>query len=236
MKLYLTLFLALLSFQSLGEELNRCFYDHVKDAIELNRERREAYSRETDGASEKISKYLIIWEKLILLKANKYDRNSSQFQNLGIPLMCEDFIDMSETPRLMTRTAQIPKGYLNKYKPRTKKIKKDLKTALKLGYQPFKMVITNKIEQLKFNKSYDCLLRHLLESLLRTADLAPRYIAVAPKHKKQDLDKLIKKYLRLQIFGISQAVFIDKKARSLQAEGVPILCNDVPHVPLSDWK
>ncbi|MBK22558.1 MAG: hypothetical protein CME70_01020 [Halobacteriovorax sp.] len=236
MKLYLTLFLALISFQSLGEELNRCFYDHVKDAIELNRERRGAYSKETNGASEKISRYLIIWEKLILLKANKYDRKSSQFQNLGIPFMCEDFIDMRETPEIITRTAQIPRGYLNIYKPKTKIIKKNLKASLKIGYKPFKISIVRELEKLKFNKSYDCLLRHLLESLLRTADLAPRYIAVAPQGKKQELDKLIKKYLRLQIFGISQAVFIDKKARSLQAEGVPILCNDVPHVPLSDWK
>ncbi len=234
MRLFIILFVACFSFQTLGEELNRCFYDHVKDAIELNRERRELYSRETEGQSRKISRYLILWEKFILIKAKKFDRKAAPFQSLGIPFICEDFVDMDATPEFISRTAQIPSGYLNKYKPESKQIKKKLKQSLKLGYKPFKMNIIREMQKLEFNKSYDCLLRHLLESLLRTSDLAPKYLAKAKD--KARLDKLIQKYLRLQIFGISQAIFIDRKARSLQAEGVPILCNDIPHVPLSDWK
>ena len=150
--------------------------------------------------------------------------------------MCEDFIDMSETPQYIARTTQIPKGYLTKLKPKSKQIKRTLRSKLKLGYLPLKKQLEIEIQKLSANKDYDCLLRHLLESLLRTADLAPRYLAKSSVTDRKKLDKLIYKYLRLQIFGIAQAIYIDKKARSLQATGVPILCNDVPAVHLSTWK
>lgn len=221
---------------ALGEDLNRCFYDHVRDAIELNRERRELYSLETDGKSERISRYLIIWEKLILGKSKKYDRRAQGFQKLGIPFMCEDFIDMSETPTYTNRTTEIPEPYLKTAEPRSRQIKKTLRSKLKQGYLPLKKQLKIELKQLDSNKSYDCLLRHLIESLLRTADLAPRYLSKVEGKQKEKLDRLIYRYLRLQIFGVGQAIFIDKKARSLQAEGVPILCNDVPPVHLSDWK
>lgn len=236
MRASLITILVLWAFPILGEELNRCFYIHVQDAIELNRERRDLYSKETNGESEKISRYLIIWEKLIRIKAKQYDRKAAPYQAQGIPFMCEDFIDMDETPEFIARTAQIPRGYMGKYKPNSKDIKRRLRSKLNLGYDHLAKQLENEIERLKFNKSYDCLLRHLIESLLRTADLAPRYLSKLENKEKKKLDKLIKKYLRLQIFGIGQAIFIDKKARSLQAEGVPILCNDVPAVHLSPWK
>ena len=226
----------LCSFSALGEELNHCFYVHVQDAIELNRERRELYSKETDGESEKISRYLIIWEKLIRIKARKYDRKAAPYQAMGIPFMCEDFIDMSETPDFIARTTQIPRAYQTDFEPKSRKIKKRLRSKLKLGYHPLAEQLKKEIELLAPNKNYDCLLRHIHESLLRTADLAPRYLSKLEGKQKVKLDKLIRRYLRLQIFGIGQAIFIDKKARSLQSEGVPILCNDVPAVHLSPWK
>lgn len=224
-----------LSTSLLGEEINSCFHDHVKDAMDLNRERRELYSKVSQGESEKVSRYLIIWEKIIILKAKKFDRRARKYQRLGIPFMCEDFVDMKLTPNY-TDTTQIPSAYNLNYKPISKLIKKTLKTELSFGYQPFIKQLNKEITKLEKNGAYDCLLRHLLESLVRTADLAPRYLAKAPQQNRRKFNKLINKYLRLQIFGIGQAVFIDRKARSLQAKGLPILCNDVPAVHLSPWQ
>ena len=179
---------------------------------------------------------VIFWEKLILMKSKKFDRRARAFQQIGIPLMCEDFVDMAETPDYINKTTEILESYLKTAKPNSKQLKETLRSKLKLGYLPLKKHLEIELRFLEANKSYDCLLRHLVESLLRTADLAPRYLSKTNGKDKKKLDKLITKYLRLQIFGIGQAIFIDKKARPLQAEGVPILCNDVPAVHLSDWK
>jgi hypothetical protein len=225
-----------MSFSLLGEELNRCFYEHVKDAIVLNKMRKPLYASETNNKSLKISRYLILWERLIILKARKYDRKSSEFNKIGIPFLCEDFIDMKKTPSYTPGTTEIPRSYLSSVSPKSKEIKKILKTSLQKGYDSFKKETEQQITKLNENLSYDCLLRHLLESLRRSADLAPKYLSKTKGKQKTKLSKLLNKYLKLQIFGISQAIFIDKKARSIQAKGVPILCNDVPHVGLSPWQ
>lgn len=225
-----------MSFSVLGEELNRCFYDHVKDAIVLNKIRKPLYAKATNKDSLKISRYLILWERFIILKSRKYDRKAAQFNQMGIPFMCEDFVDMKLTPEIILNTSQIPRPYLSSQSPKGKAIKSRLKTSLQEGYKSFKKQTENEIQRLEMNSSYDCLLRHLLESLRRTGDLAPRYLERTPKQHKKKLNKLLTKYLKLQIFGISQAIFIDKKARSIQAKGIPILCNDVPHVELSPWQ
>lgn len=233
MVLLLSLFM---SFSLLGEEVKRCFYEHVKDAIVLNKMRKPLYAETTNNKSKKISRYLILWERLIILKARKYDRISKEFQQMGVPFMCEDFVDMSLTPEYRQYTSQIPRDYLKSKSPKVKTIKSRLRASLQGGYKSFKKETEKQIILLENNSSYDCLLRHLLESLRRTSDLAPRYLKKASSSSRTKLDKYLKKYLRLQIFGISQAAFIDKKARSIQKKGVPILCNDVPHVPLSPWR
>ncbi|MFT6069148.1 MAG: hypothetical protein ACJAT2_000375 [Bacteriovoracaceae bacterium] len=230
------LFSLIISFSALGEELNRCFYDHVKDAIELNKIRKPLYAKATNGESLKISRYLILWERFIILKSLKYDRKAAKFKRKGIPVMCEDFVDMALTPEFIIDTTQIPRPYLISKSPKAKEIKSRLKASLQEGFNSFKKQTENEIQRLEFNSSYDCLLRHLLESLRRTGDLAPRYLKRTQGKQKKKLNKLLTKYLKLQIFGISQAIFIDKKARSLQSTGVPILCNDVPHVELSPWQ
>lgn len=225
-----------MSFSLLGEELNRCFYNHVKDAIVLNKIRKPLYAKETNRKSLKVSRYLILWERFIVLKSRKYDRVASEFNQIGIPFMCEDFVDMKDTPEFKPRTTEIPRVYLKSKSPKNRVIKKKLKASLQIGYDSFKEEVENQILNLEENSSYDCLLRHLFESLRRTADLAPKYLARISGSKKVKLDRHLKSYLKLQIFGISQAIFIDKKARSIQAKGVPILCNDVPHVALSPWQ
>jgi hypothetical protein len=235
MKGLLTLMILLMSFNLLGEELNRCFYDHVKDAITLNKTRKPLYANLTENKSLKISRYLILWERFIGLKAKKYDRKAVQYQKRGIPFMCEDFVDMKETPKFKPKTSEIPIAYFDSKAPNSRKIKIRLKAALIKGYESFKRQTETEIEELDQNLSYDCLLRHLLESLRRSSDLAPRYLLRVDPSKKARLDKTIQKYLKLQIFGISQASFIDRKARSIQAKGIPILCNDVPYVGLSPW-
>ena len=236
MKKLLVMASIFMSFSLLGEEVNRCFYDHVKDAIVLNKIRKPLYAKASQRKSLKISRYLILWERLILFKAKKYDSYAERFQELGIPFMCEDFVDMALTPEYIPNASEIPRPYLKSKAPKAKAIKSILKASLQEGFYSFKKVTELEISKLKFNSYYDCLLRHLLESLRRTADLAPRYLKKTPVESRARLNKLLRKYLKLQIFGISQAVFIDKKARSLQSKGIPILCNDVPHVELSPWQ
>jgi hypothetical protein len=86
-----------------------------------------------------------------------------------------------------------------------------------------------------------CMGRHLVESLVRIAALAPRYeeTRIQRKVKSSPLPisrGLIESHLTL-LATTGEAVGqpgLDTWAAPLQAKGIPIICNDVPPIPDPD--
>ena len=101
------------------------------------------------------------------------------------------------------------------------------------SWQGLTLYTNDILANLNESSSYNCLLRHFVESINRTSALAPIYIIAAKEAGMKSPKKLLWKYVKFQIFGLTWGNLIDNKARHLQAAGVPILCQDVPaiHTP-----
>ncbi|HEV2147105.1 MAG TPA: hypothetical protein VGR37_06865, partial [Longimicrobiaceae bacterium] len=76
-----------------------------------------------------------------------------------------------------------------------------------------------------------CMLRHMLESMLRVATLAPVHAARAEEAGMRSTAGLSRLLLRLHLLALSDAAKLDVLAAPIQARGIPILCQDVPPIP-----
>jgi hypothetical protein len=75
------------------------------------------------------------------------------------------------------------------------------------------------------------MVRHLLESARRVAELAPAHAAQAAALDLPSPLWISGLLLRLHLFGLAQAARLDAQAFPLQCRGVPILSSDLPAVP-----
>lgn len=211
-----------------------CLREHLKDAIRLNKERLDKYANLTNNQSIKVSKSLIRLERLSILITAPLDWKSSRYQREGIPLLCLDFIDMDETPEFSDSLIIPSMKYSEVPRLNVKAIKKRLKTSLKVGVQSFIKVIDKEIASLEHYPNYNCMARHLFESLGRSAHLIKFYEDASRRRGLKSPKKILKRNIRLQIFSLGLFHKLDRRAASIQERGVPILCNDVPAIPLYD--
>ncbi|MCM2280349.1 MAG: hypothetical protein NDI61_00725 [Bdellovibrionaceae bacterium] len=65
---------------------------------------------------------------------------------------------------------------------------------------------------------------------MRSARLASRHAAAATALGLPSSAPLSREFIEWQILGISVATDLDTDASSIQAQGVPILCQDVPPI------
>lgn len=210
-----------------------CFRTHLKDAIEINRERRTAYSRLSDGESVALSNGLILIEKLLLIPARKYDRLDRQYQEFFKSPFCEALIDMSETPAFQKEKDYPTKAFKEIDHKQFKKFRRNLK---KLAKEENLLGIEKQVEQFMNspemqNTYFYCMLRHYLESILRTTLLIPIMQEKAKQHNLPDPKEMMLSFIRLQIYGLSQGKNYDEMAVPIQEQGIRLFCNDVPHIP-----
>lgn len=71
----------------------------------------------------------------------------------------------------------------------------------------------------------------MLESIRPTASLAPLYKQAAKEKKVKSPGFVVQGFLRSHLEILTEATEIDYLAAPLQAEGLPIICQDVPHIP-----
>jgi len=211
-----------------------CFVKHIKDAISINRKRRPLYENLTDGKSKKISNELILMEKLIYPMAYVFDKRARKYQKKGIAILCNDLVDMSEISEFSNEIIFPSDRYEKIKRSSVKEMKEDMKDIYHLeGWEGLAKYTGLLLHDLNKSKSYNCLLRHFIESINRTAHLAPNYIDKANRLGLKSPKKLLWDYTKFQIFGLSWGISIDSKASKIQSQGVPILCQDVPaiHAP-----
>jgi hypothetical protein len=73
--------------------------------------------------------------------------------------------------------------------------------------------------------------RHLLESALRITNGARRYAAEAEARGVASPAGLSRALLSMHLTTLGEGARLDRRAAPLQAEGVPIICQDVPPIP-----
>jgi hypothetical protein len=211
----------------------KCFSRHLKEAIEVNETRKPLYESATQGKSRNISRTLIGLEKLTLtLFSWRYDRRAKPYQQEGIPLLCDEFVPMNEIPPFaphlpppVTSPEKMPALDVREMKER-------LESALDSeGFEAVERLADEEIQKLEWLPHHFCMSRHVLESVRRSARLAPQHYRAAEARGLESPKEISRDFIRLQLRSLNQGLAIDKESYPLQARGIPIICQDVPKVP-----
>ncbi len=211
-----------------------CFTEHVKEGKALNKSRKSLY---VEWASElglekeakKASKAMIRLENLMIPLAKYFDIRAKKYEDIG--LLCDEFVDIDETPEFSRKLVEIPTmpyqevpSFMKDYKKRVKKLKKERK------WEELREYTRETIAKFPSKKTH-CLTRHFMESIGRVAMLAPSKIQQAKDQYSKDPSGLISSTIGLHLTGLSWSIGVDRRASKLQYKGIPIICQDVPHIP-----
>lgn len=212
--------------------LGPCFQEHLHEAIEKNEQRRPLYSSLSGGRSEALSDKLIESEKMSLIFARNIDEAAEPFQAVGIRIPCDEFISMSETPEFRDRFPFDPEPLSSYEVVDGSQFRQDLETAFEEGgFAAVSSLSTELLHSLEEPRAYHCMMRHTLESLRRIANFAPVHDARAKELGAQSPLWLSEDLVRLHVLPLDAVAKLDEQASPLQAEGLPILCQDVPPIP-----
>ncbi len=209
------------------------FYTHIRDAIQLNKKRTQFYSTLTNGKSKIISKGLITLEYATIPISKYYDFIARKYNQAGIPLLELDFIDMKYAPEFSEEKRFPERMYSSIRRPEISLITKELKRALKADdYEQIIQISSQEISALEENRSYNCLTRHFLESVRRSAALLPYYIKASKQKGLSSPQRIVKQVIKLQLNSLILVHQLDIKAAPIQQQGVAIICQDIPHIPM----
>lgn len=211
------------------------FYRHVSEAIQSNKSRRSYYHQQAGNKAWWTSTILIFSERLTIPIARRYDRMALPFNEHGIPVVEDDFAEMSlilpkETPpRHQGQPDRLSRLELKRL---AKNARKASMAALKRGnYAIVQQELAAAIRGLeaveqKYNLHF-AMTRHLLESAGLAALRAPVYIRAS----SGEAGNLCRKFVALQVKVIDRGIFLDKMAQASHRKGVGIIVNDVPDIP-----
>ncbi len=211
------------------------FAEHILEAMRSNWKRMNGYAQLSNGKSRFLSLAWIALGALTLPIAWYFDRKAKIFQNAGIPVMEMDFISMSLSPEFSTELLPVldtsvgyPKANWKGWEKRIYELSKA--SQFKRLHQETEIWIAQINEVPRFH----VLLRHLLESVARSAYLAPQYEALALRHQiKKSPVGLSRALLYFLAKGLRTATWLDAWAEPLQRRGIQILIRDIPPVEMS---
>ncbi len=201
-----------------------CFQNHILESISINKTRQEVYSKLTEGKSNRIYRELIGYEKLSLTVATFFDLKAMPYQKAGMNIFCKEFKALIQSPRLLSQSPQESFSAINR-----KSIEQKISTALKTKEtEKVKKASLEILEGLKTQPSYYCLSRHFIESIYRFAHFAPIWSKQAEEKGLKDPSKMIFKVMKMHALGLKGTFAIDRKSQPIQAQGIPMLCAEVP--------
>lgn len=206
---------------------------HLREAAAINRQRMPRYDSLSGGRSRGISRRLIWTERLGIVAAWYVDWRARPFQRAGIRIVCDDFVPMAHTPAFQPRAAGSPPPLADFVRADASGVRREVERAHRRGgWAAASAVLEREIETLAATPAYHCMLRHLLESAMRISNQAPRYVQEArARGVAESPDGLSRAVLDLHLLSLRDAATLDARAAPLQAEGIPILCQDVPPIP-----
>jgi len=112
-----------------------------------------------------------------------------------------------------------------------KKLKAQLKIFVKnKNIKGLTEYLEQNISSLSFEPRFNCMIRHVLESMNRITHLAPIHDKNARAKGLKSTMKLSMKLLKLHLMLLNSSADLDKKAAQIQSRGIPIICQDVPPI------
>ena len=221
--------------------LEEGFAQHLKDAMALNRSRRDVYDRLSGGGTRSLSNKLIMLETLTLPAAYALDLWAKRFQKQGIPMMQVDFVSMQDVrspfapPRwrgvASDKDAAEVEGWLKAYRHTIGQVvgKNDFAAIAEASHELLKRLeATEQAKQTNW-----AMTKHLIESLGLAAMNA---IDHAARSDGETLT-LSRTFLRFQSLGLMGSVSVDRKAQTFHQKGIGIVVNDMPVIPFVErWE
>ena len=215
-----------------------CITHHIHEAMELNEKRKKFYSALTNGRSRILSNFLIASEKMSLFAVKMMELQALPFNKLGVDILCKEMISMKKAPAFQSKKPLKKFPKMKRFKKwNSKNLVKDLyKTYKKRDFKVLSTVLRKELEKLKMFPGMYCMHRHIVESILRTANYGPIHKEKAKSlglntKNVEKLGEISWNFILSQIITFPLAHQIDKMAYPFQQEGIPIICQDVPHIP-----
>jgi hypothetical protein len=114
---------------------------------------------------------------------------------------------------------------------KVKDIRERIESTLKRdGFEAAMSAADEEIHALEFLPQHFCMTRHVLESVRRSARLAPDHVVAAEKVGLKSPEEISRDFIRLQLKTLKRAYDLDRRAFPIQTRGIPILCQDVPRI------
>lgn len=201
---------------------------HLRDAIELNRQRAPLYAEASGGESLRITRKLIRQERLLLPVARWFDSRARRYQRAGIDVMGDIFLPMSRAPCFLVQSAPSPPTIDPPAPGRLRRVLRQ--TVRKCGFIAAATTIDAELKRLAADPDYWCMIRHLLESARRVAVLAPSHAERARHAGLPSPLRIHRLLFQLHLLGLKRASDLDALALPLQRRGVPILSRDLPPI------
>ena len=209
-----------------------CMRRHIEEGRSLNEERMPLYEALTRGDSLPISRMLIGYETFSLPFADIVDGRAAPWQQEEICLACFEFISMEETPPFRETFEDGPPLLTDFQSRDALKLSQALREAWNQeGFPGLSAALEETLSELEQSPKFHCMLRHILESMLRISNLAPLYDQMAEARGLPSPLEISTMMADLHFVVLGQAVLADNMAAPLQAADVPILCQDVPFIP-----
>ncbi len=206
-----------------------CFAHHIHESIVINTARKHFYSRLTKGHSDEVYNLLILTERLSLPMALVYDLRASGFQKKGVPVFCREFVSINATSTFDPSNIKIPtdKFVPFNYGP----VKAQLKKAIAVGdMDAVKRLSLDAVVELNKTPSYHCMVKHIFESVYRFAYFLPKQVEAARNAGLKSPSPLLIDGIKLHLLALLGSAQIDKKSAPIQAQGIPVLCAELPHL------
>ncbi len=214
-----------------GDVRPDCLAEHLREAVAQNRARMPLYAEASNGESERVSKLLIGLEEASIVVAARVDEPSAVYHAAGIPIVCDGVVPMSWTPPFVAVSLRSVNDTFTPLNGEA--VAADLRDALAKGGPDAVAALAHQwIGRLASTPHRHCLVRHVLESVARIALLAEDHERLARRRKLPSPAGIDDDLLRAHLSGLGVSAYLDEQAAPIQARGVPILCNDVPTIPM----
>lgn len=212
--------------------LTGCLTLHIREAMALNKERRPKYAALSGDASWYVSNQLIFGEWLSSFLVRKMEREALKYQRAGVPILCDEISPMANAPAFQEEIKPPLNPPARLPRIDTRKMKQEIKTEFEQsGFLGVASKVKSEIKNLSSYPEYHCMLRHTLESILITAQLAPRHDKLAQETGLPSPLYISWRFIRSQLNILGNVHRLDRDAFPIQARGIPILCQDVPPIP-----
>lgn len=215
--------------------------EHLGSAIVLNLRRTLGYARKSGGRSIVLSLSLVSLELLSLPLMACFDLWALRYQRRSVPLMLRDFMPMSLAPSQAQETTLRQRwdaAQWRRWRLRQRDYLKSARAACDAadfyGLAALTHELLTEVEAASVRDRVALPMTvHLLESVGLFAVHALEY----REQTSAQSDTFCVAFLRVQLWGLFVASWLDRRAQRCHALGVAVISNDVPPIPFHEaWR